>query len=106
MREGRRILQPNTVEYLTTGSLTQQQQSQFDHWFGQNGFSYGNYMRVLWNPWQAATLGKRMEYCWDGWLGCCFVNCPKEELTFLVMQQKKDSGRLVARLRNILFSMI
>ncbi|WP_313183027.1 serine hydrolase domain-containing protein [Lacrimispora sp.] len=101
---GKRILQPATVEYLTRGRLSGSRQESFEKWSGQSGFSYGNFMRVLWNPWQSAVLGRQMEYCWDGWLGCYFVNCPQEKVTFLVMQQKKDAGKLVARLKNILFS--
>lgn len=101
---GKRILRPAAVEYLTRGRLSGSQQESFENWFGQSGFSYGNYMRVLWNPWQSAVLGRQMEYCWDGWLGCCFVNCPQEKVTFLVMQQKKDAGKLVTRLKNVLFS--
>lgn len=102
--EGKRILRPATVEYLTRGRLSGGRQESFEKWFGQSGFSYGNFMRVLWNPWQSAVLGRQMEYCWDGWLGCNFVNCPQEKVTFLVMQQKKDAGKLVTRLKNVLFS--
>lgn len=107
--EERQILRPGTVEYLTGGrlfgdTLSESPQGSFERWFGQRGFSYGNFMRVLWNPGQASVLGRQMEYCWDGWLGCSFVNCPRERLTFLVMQQKKDAGMLVTRLKNVLFS--
>lgn len=107
--EERQILRPGTVEYLTGGrlvgdTLSESPQGSFERWFGQRGFSYGNLMRVLWNPEQASVFGRQMEYCWDGWLGCCFVNCPQERLAFLVMQQKKEAGSLVMRLKNVLFS--
>lgn len=107
--EERQILRPGTVEYLTGGrlfgdTLSESPQGSFERWFGQRGFSYGNFMRVLWNPGQASVLGRQMEYCWDGWLGCNFVNCPRERLTFLVMQQKKEAGMFVTRLKNVLFS--
>ena len=53
-----------------------------------------------------ASIGSLGEYGWDGWLGCYFINCPKDELTFLFMMQKNDSGTtpLTRKLRNIVFS--
>ena len=44
------------------------------------------------------------EYGWDGWLGCYFANIPKENMTILMMMQKKDAGTfdLTRKLRNVL----
>lgn len=44
------------------------------------------------------------EYGWDGWLGCYFANFPKENMTILMMMQKKDAGTfdLTRKLRNVL----
>lgn len=102
---GTRLLREKTVDFLTTATLSADQQKGFDSW-GQSGYSYGNFMRVLTNPSQAANLGSVGEYGWDGWLGCYFINCPKDELTFLFMMQKKDAGTtpLTRKLRNIVFS--
>lgn len=102
--DGAQILRPRTVEYLTTGRLLPHQQRHFDEWFGMDGFSYANFLRVLHNPGQALSVGRAMEYCWDGWLGCYFVNCPQQRLTFIVMQQRKDGSDLIPRLRNVLFT--
>ena len=43
------------------------------------------------------------EYGWDGWLGCYFANLPKEKITIVLMQQRKDSGTipLTRKLRNV-----
>jgi len=98
------ILQSGTVEYLTNGQLATGHQATFEHWSNQRGFSYGNMMKVLKYPEQAPGLGRVGEYGWAGWLGCNFVNCPNEQLTLLVMQQKKDSGQLVDKIRNVLFA--
>lgn len=99
------LLREKTVNFLTSAMLSADQQKGFDLW-GQSGYSYGNFMRVLTNPSQAANLGSLGEYGWDGWLGCYFINCPKDELTFLFMMQKKDAGTtpLTRKLRNIVFS--
>ncbi|MCV9885854.1 serine hydrolase domain-containing protein [Metabacillus halosaccharovorans] len=103
--EEAQLLRPKTVSFLTSATLNIEQQKGFDLW-GQLGYSYGNFMRVLTDPSQSASIGSLGEYGWDGWLGCYFINCPKDELTFLFMMQKKDSGTtpLTRKLRNIVFS--
>ncbi|WP_078431103.1 serine hydrolase domain-containing protein [Metabacillus halosaccharovorans] len=103
--EGTKLLRPKTVSFLTSATLNIEQQKGFDLW-GQLGYSYGNFMRVLTDQSQSASIGSLGEYGWDGWLGCYFINCPKDELTFLFMMQKKDSGTtpLTRKLRNIVFS--
>ena len=71
------------------------------------GFSYGNFMRVLVNPGRSTTLGSKGEYGWDGWLGCYFANAPQDQMTILMMTQKKDSGtfRMTRLLRNTIYNM-
>lgn len=102
---GTQLLRSKTVDFLTSATLTTNQQKSFDSW-GLAGYSYGNFMRVLTNPSQAANLGSVGEYGWDGWLGCYFINCPQDKLTFLFMMQKKDAGTtpLTRKIRNIVFS--
>ena len=70
-----------------------------------NGFSYGNFMRVMVDPSKSNTLGSLGEYGWDGWLGCYFANAPKEKMSILMMTQKKDSGtfRMTRQLRNVIY---
>lgn len=102
---GVRILQPKTVEYFTTRKLSAQQQRSFDRdWQGLAGYSYGNFMRVLWNPERTMYTGFSMEYGWDGWLGPYFCNAPEEKITFLLMYQLTDTGttELTRKLRNVL----
>lgn len=101
-----RIMQPRTVRYLTSGTLTAEQQRSFASWHTLRGHSYGHFMRVMTDAGQAGFLGSPGEYGWDGWLGAYFCNCPREKLTFLLMMQKKDAGTtpLTRRLRNIVLS--
>lgn len=101
---GEQILSPRTVDYMISGELTDVQQAAYRRWVGLEGFSYSHLMRVMRNPGQATGLAGEGEYGWDGWLGCYFANFPKERITLLLMQQKKDSGTipLTRRIRNIL----
>ncbi|MCM1268750.1 MAG: beta-lactamase family protein [Bacteroidales bacterium] len=104
--DGTQILKPATVRYLTSGELMDNQQTAFDRWFGLEGFSYGNLMRVCKNPDRTGYLARKGEYGWDGWLGPYFANFPNEKLTMLVGTQKKDGGTfaLTVKLRNVLLS--
>jgi len=104
--DGVQILRPQTVKYLTSGTLNTVQQEGLDAWFTLSGYSYGNLMRVMTDCSKAGGLGSHGEYGWDGWLGAYFCNCPKDDVTFLFMMQKKDSGTtaLTRKLRNIILS--
>lgn len=106
--DGVRILQPGTVRYMTSAALNEVQQRGFETWLTLNGHSYGNLMRIMTDCSLAGIIGSPGEYGWDGWLGAYFCNCPKEELTFLYMMQRTDSGTtpLTRKLRNIILSAI
>ena len=101
---GKQILKPGTVEYMTSHRLTGCQQDWFDKWWEMNGYSYGNLMRVMTESWKAPFAASEGEYGWDGWLGCYFANLPKENMTILMMMQKKDAGTfdLTRKLRNVM----
>lgn len=104
--EGAHIMHPKTVRYMTTKSLNAEQQKGFVNWFELEGHSYGNLMRVLTDNTKAGTIGSPFEYGWDGWLGCYFANCPTDNLNFLFMTQKTDTGtmEITRKLRNIIIS--
>lgn len=101
---GRRILSERSVEYMTTSHLKPKQEECLDSWDGLAGYSYGNLMRILTKPELCNHLGIKGEYGWDGWLGVFFMNSPKDNLSFLFMYQKTDSGTtaLTRRLLNAL----
>lgn len=100
------ILKPKTVDYLTSSTLQAEQQENFDLWHTLSGHSYGNLMRVMTDHRQAGILGSNGEYGWDGWLGAYFCNCPEDNLTILIMMQKKDAGTtsLTRKLRNTVYA--
>lgn len=103
---GRQILAPQTVHYLTTGKLTDAQQTAHRSWVGLEGFTYSHLMRIMEYPQMASGLAREGEYGWDGWLGCYFANFPKENMCLLLMQQKKDAGTttMTRRIRNVLLA--
>lgn len=107
--KGKQILSPAMVRFMTGHVLSAAQQEVFEQegmaWL--EGFSYGNFMRVLVNPGRSTTLGSKGEYGWDGWLGCYFANAPQDQMTILMMTQKKDSGtfRMTRLLRNTIYNM-
>lgn len=102
--DGVQILKPKTVEYLTSCSLTCEQQKNM--WPALSGFTYGNLMRIMTDCSKAGGLSSEGEYGWDGWLGAYFCNCPKENITFLFMMQLTNTGTtsLTRKLRNIILA--
>ena len=102
---GKKILSENSVEFLTNGRLTPEQQKDFN-WDGLQGFTYSHFLRIMDEPEKAVTIAKKGEYGWDGWLGCYVANIPSEKMTILLMTQKKDAGTfgLTRRIRNIVLA--
>ena len=84
-----RILSPRTVQYLTSGELTPPQQAAMRRFGGHEGYTYSHLLRRLIYPGQACLMSEAGEYGWAGWLGCYFANIPGQNLTVLLMQQKK-----------------
>ncbi len=101
--EGRRLLSPNTVKYMTRGKLYGVPAQDFN-WEGLQGFGYRNLMRIA-NDADAFVFNASVgEYGWDGWLGSYFANLPKEDATILLMMQKTDTGTapFTRRIRNVI----
>lgn len=101
--EGRRLLAPNTVKYMTRGRLYGVPEQDFN-WDGLQGFGYRNLMRIAGDA-DAFTFNASVgEYGWDGWLGPYFANLPKEDATILLMMQKTDTGTapFTRRMRNVI----
>lgn len=102
-----RILGVKTVNYMTQPQINDKQSVSFD-WDSMQGYSYGNYMRVLVDPAKAASNGSIGEFGWDGWTGNYFMVDPKEKLVMLYMIQKCYGGRLstLREMRSILYGAI
>ncbi len=102
--DGVKIMNRETVRYMTSGGLTQEQQRAMHEWIGLEGHTYSHLMRIVKDPGMAGTLTECGEYGWDGWLGCYFANLPRRDMTILMMQQKKDAGtyHLTRKIRNLI----
>lgn len=105
---GKRVMQPGTVKYMTTGCLDEGPQKEFKNWDGLFGFTYSNLLRVLKDPGMAVTMGSEGEYGWDGWLGAYFSNDPKHKITILEMIQRKDAGTTyyMRRIRDVVYAAV
>lgn len=104
--QGKTLLSPKTVEFMTNAHLTDTQQPFVHEWENLPGYTYANLLRILVDPGAAVTFGSKGEYGWDGWLGTYMTNDPAHHLTLLMMQQKTNSGTTLytRKIRNILFS--
>lgn len=106
---GRQILKPKTVSFLTSGQLKPWQQEVLGRtWDGLDGYSYGNLMRVMKQKELACGMTSDGEYGWDGWLGTFFANSPADKITFLVTLQRNQGSYIqtspVRKLRNVVWS--
>lgn len=103
---GKEILTPATVRFMTESAVMEGPQHAFDNWYGLEGHTYSNLMRILVDPTKALIIGNKGEYGWDGWLGAFFMNDPESRTTLLMMTQMRDygTGHLTRRLRNIIMS--
>ncbi|MBE5801795.1 MAG: beta-lactamase family protein [Clostridiales bacterium] len=101
---GKRILSPASVRFLTSPQLGWQQQK--DMWESLDGFSYGKLMRVCIQPGRYLGFACLDEYGWDGWLGTYFANLPNEKLTIMLMQNVTDAGTttITRKVRNLILS--
>lgn len=105
---GRIYLAPSTVTYMTGCRLEAYQRKMMLGWESLAGYNYSNLMRVMTKPSRAVTNVSQGEYGWDGWLGPYFSNMPEDDIIFLMMIQRKDSGTftLTRKLRNVLAAAI
>ena len=102
---GERILTPRSHAWLTRNHLNETQ-AKYADWDNFAGYGYGGLMRVMMDPAKSFGLGVTGEYGWDGWSGVYMTVCPEEDLTFIVMQQKTNTGAsvLTRKLCNVLYA--
>ena len=105
---GRRLLKPETVEFMHSARLTPEQQRTFE-WAQLRGFTYGNLMRVLTRP-EAVDpvlcgLGVKGEYGWDGWAGTYFMADPANRLIiiYLISRIDLDPHPMRAQLKRVIY---
>lgn len=108
MYQGRRIMMPQAVRFMTHGGLTPSQMVQLHNgWDWMSGYTYGNLMRVCHNESETSVFASKGEYGWDGWLGTFFSNEPQHGITMIFGTQQVGIGRtgsLVHQIKNIVMS--
>ena len=102
---GARILKDASIERLRAERLSSFSAiQQFSCTCGPDyGYGLGVRTRSRFDHGVVSALG---EFGWDGWLGCYMEVVPEQNMTFLMMTQKKDAGTytLSRKIRNIIFS--
>ena len=100
--EGRRILSPAAVRFMTAPRLTPEVRRNL--WDSLCGYNYGCLVRVCDRPGSCSIFNEEGEYGWDGWLGTYFANIPSQKITFLLNQNAPDTGTagVTRKCRNIL----
>ena len=102
MHEGKRILSPAAVKFMTAPRLTPEVRRNL--WDSLCGYNYGCLVRVCDRPDSCSVYNEEGEYGWDGWLGTYFANIPGQRITFLLNQNSPDTGTagVTRKCRNIL----
>ncbi len=101
---GVRILGRKTLDFMASDRLTPHQKRSMT-WDSNRGYGYGNLLRVLTDPSEAATNGDLGEFGWDGWAGCYLTVDRKENMTFQLFMQKCGGDLDITRnIRAIVYS--
>lgn len=105
---GKRIMAERTVRMMTSAQLRPHMIDELTGtWASLAGYSYGHLMRVCQAPGAAVCLAAEGEYGWDGWLGTYFGNLPREEMTILLMTNRRmnaEQKNVLRRVRNLVLS--
>ena len=102
-----RILNEETVNFMTSAQLTPSLQQKFDQKMGHlSGYTYCNLLRIAKNPGECKAITSKGEYGWDGWLGPYIAIDPQQNLLLLITMQKTDAGTwdLTRRIKNNIYS--
>lgn len=104
MYEETRYLKRETIEYMTTNQLNEEQLSSID-WPHLKGYGYGNLMRVLLDDKAQDIGGNCGEYGWDGWAGTYVAIDPVANLIILYFIQRlnKEPAFERCKIRKIVY---
>lgn len=104
---GKRYLTERTMRYMSSNQLTQEQLNCME-WQAITGYGYGNLMRVLLDPRQAAVVTEPGEFGWDGWTGTYMEVNPAEDVVIMLMTAQIDRDNICnrRRIRNFIYQHI
>ena len=105
-KDGQRIIGSQTIDFMRSASTEDKVRPMFLKGWGDTGYDYCNFLRIMKDSSKSPTLAINGEYGWDGWLGCYFINVPSHNMTFLMMMQRADAGttNYTRRIRNVVYS--
>lgn len=100
------LLSPQTVDFMSHAHLSPALDPYVWQWESLAGCSYANLMRIMRDPGAAISISRAGEFGWDGWLGAYMTVDPADDMTFLLMYQKTDTGTTAytRKIRNVVFS--
>lgn len=101
------ILNPKTVDFMSTATLTDNLQNKFDQKMEHlSGYTYCNLLRIAIQPGKCKVFTTKGEYGWDGWLGPYLGIDPANSLVIVMTMQKTDAGTwdLTRKIKNIIYS--
>jgi CubicO group peptidase (beta-lactamase class C family) len=100
---GERILSSNTVDFMTTNALTDEQKKYFC-WEQLKGYGYANFFRTLEDNVVGCTNATH-DFGWDGYMGDYVSIDAVSGVVILYMQQKFGGcdNSLIRRIRNIVY---
>lgn len=102
---GRQILKEETVQFMSSPQLNENQCRILNCETDYTGHNYGNLMRILVDESKSPIVSTKGSYGWDGWMGTFFYNSPADCMTILFFTQLINAGWLPAakRLQNEIF---
>jgi CubicO group peptidase (beta-lactamase class C family) len=104
MLNGRRILSPQTVAFMTSDQLGQIGPGPTDYLPGP-GYGFGIAFAVRREAGLAAYAGSAGDYLWGGAAGTRFWNDPKQHLVVVWMMQAPSQGEKYGELiRNMVYA--
>ena len=105
--DGKQILKPETVRFMSEAKLRPNLQKCFDIKMEHlAGYTYTNLNRVCIEPGLLRGITVKGEFGWDGWLGPYMSVDLKNNLSIVYMMQKTDSGTVstTRRIKNIIYT--
>ena len=105
--DGKRILQPETIEIMKTNLLNEAGLKDIEQNMGRKGYGYGCGVQVLMNPELIGSVAPKGVFGWDGAAGSCIIMDTASKRSLVYMQHVRNCGMAYGeihhKLRDMLF---
>lgn len=105
--DGKRILQPETIEIMKTNLLNEAGLNDIEQNMGRKGYGYGWGVQVLMNPELIGSVAPKGVFGWDGAAGSCIIMDTASKRSLVYMQHVRNCGMAYGeihhKLRDMLF---